>query len=80
MLDELKTAKKLIGTKQSLKAVRSGKAKKAFIAKDAEANVINPLKQLCEENNVEIVYVETKEELGKACNIEVSAAAAVIID
>lgn len=80
MLDELKTAKKLIGIKQALKAAQSDQVKKAFIAKNAEARVTEPLRQLCEEKNIEIEYVETKEELGKACNIEVSAAVAVIID
>jgi len=79
MLDELKTANKVIGIKQATKAVESGKAKKAFIAKDADSKVVDPFKQLCDNKSVIIEYAETKKELGKACGIDVGAAVAVII-
>ena len=79
MLNELKNADKAIGFKQSLKAVKSGGAKKAFVAKDADADVVTPFLDACREAKVEIVYAETLEELGQACGIDVGCAVAVIL-
>jgi len=79
MLDELKTANKIVGIKQATKAVEAGKAKKAFVAKDADSKVIDPFIQLCNDKSVLIEYTDTKKELGKACGIDVGAAVAVIL-
>ena len=68
-----------IGIKQSSKAVLLGKAMKVFIAADAEEHVVRRLIILAKENDVEIEEVSSMEELGKACNIDVGAATAVII-
>ncbi len=70
---------KKIGIKQSLKAVRTGAAEALFIAKDAEQYVVRSVVELAEENNVPIIYIETMLDLGKACNIDVGAATAVIV-
>ncbi|WHH61715.1 ribosomal L7Ae/L30e/S12e/Gadd45 family protein [Petroclostridium sp. X23] len=79
MLDELKTANKIVGIKQSIKAIQTGKVKKAFIAKDAEEKVTGHFKELCQSHSVPIEYVNTMKELGKACDITVGAAVAVIV-
>ena len=71
--------RKTIGTKQTLKAIEKGIAEIVFIAKDAESKVTTPLVDLCNQKNVPIYYVDTMEELGKACKIDVSAAAAAVI-
>lgn len=78
MLDELKTAKKIVGSKQSIKAVEAASVKKAFVAEDADAKVIDQFIQICKDHGVTIEYVETMKELGKACGIDVGAAVAVI--
>ncbi|MFA6308786.1 MAG: ribosomal L7Ae/L30e/S12e/Gadd45 family protein [Clostridia bacterium] len=79
MLERLKNENKVIGIKQSLKSVEGGSAEIVFIAKDAEEKVVKDLKELCIKNNIEIIYVETMKQLGKACGIEVSAASACIL-
>ncbi|NTV90881.1 MAG: 50S ribosomal protein L7ae-like protein [Clostridiales bacterium] len=79
MLDALKSSNKAIGIKQSLKAVEGRNAKLVYIAEDSEEKVINRLKELCVENSVEVIYVESMKTLGKACGIEVGAAAACIL-
>jgi large subunit ribosomal protein L7A len=71
--------RKTIGTKQTLKAIEKGITEIVFIAKDAESKVTNPLVELCNQKNVPIYYVDTMEELGKACKIDVSAAAAAVL-
>jgi len=79
MLDELKNANKVVGAKQSYKAAESGKVKKAFIAQDADERVVGSFKKLCKERGITIEYVGTMKELGKACNIDVGSAVAVIL-
>ncbi|HHT01282.1 MAG TPA: 50S ribosomal protein L7Ae-like protein [Firmicutes bacterium] len=73
--ERLKSARRLsIGTKQSTKAVLRGEAKVVFVAQDADERVVKDLVQLCVEKGVEIVYVPSMRELGRACGIEVGAA------
>jgi large subunit ribosomal protein L7A len=78
MLDELKKANKIIGIKQSTRAVAERNAQKVFIAKDAEERIVRPIVEACAANSIKIEYVDTMEELGKACGIQVGAATAVI--
>ena len=79
MLEELKSKEKVIGIKQSLKAVENGTVKTVYIAKDADEKVVNPLKELSKKNALEIIYIENMKQLGKACGIDVGAAAVCII-
>lgn len=79
-MDELRTKPKVVGLKQSRKSVKEGRAVLAFIANDAEARVRQPFEALCAEHGVPVKYAESCSELGKACDIEVGAAVAVIIN
>lgn len=79
MLELLKTAPRVVGIKQSTRAVRDGKAQLVFIARDADPHVTQQLENLCKEKCIEIVQVETMRELGNACGIDVGAASAVIL-
>lgn len=79
MPEGLKTARKVVGIKQSARAVREGSALAAYIAQDADRRVIQQLETLCDEKSIRIVRVNTMEELGKLCGIEVKAASAVVL-
>lgn len=79
MLDGLQNVKKVIGIKQSTRAVEDGLAHRAFIAQDSADTVRLPFLSLCNAKGVEIVEVESMEQLGKACNIDVGSAVAVIL-
>lgn len=78
-LETLKTAHRVIGIKQVMKVVNKNLASQVFIAADADARVLDPLKKLCDEKNVEVLEVPTMLALGKACMIEVGAAAAAVL-
>ena len=78
-LDTLKNADRVIGFKQVTKAVNKGLAACVFAADDADGRVTEPLKELCSQKGVELVRVPTMEEIGKACSIEVGAAAAALL-
>ncbi len=79
MLCEFASAKTVVGIKQSKKAVYDGFAHSAFVARDADPDIIDPFSRLCEKNCVDVVYVDTMEELGRACGINVGAAVAVLL-
>ena len=79
MLDELKTAKKVVGIKQLRKALAAGKAKTVFIAEDADPLLTEPIVRRCRESDVTVVFVATMQQLGAACSIPVPAAAAAMI-
>lgn len=78
-MDNKIAAKKVIGAKQTLKAIRSGNAEVVYIARDAEPRVINPIVELCHENEIDLVYYNSMCELGKACCIDVGAATVCVI-
>ena len=78
-LESLKDAVRVIGVKQVTKAVQKGQAEAVFLADDADGRVTEPLLRLAEELDVSVVHVPTMQELGKACSIEVGAAAAAVL-
>ncbi len=71
---------KVVGTKQTLKALEQGKAVRVFIASDADEKVIKPVLLKCRENNVELEYIETMLKLGKLFGIKVKAATAALLE
>ena len=79
MLEILKSSNKAIGIKQTLKAVENKTAIKVFIAKDADEKITGNLRELCLANAIEIVYVDTMKQLGKAVGIEVGASTVCIL-
>ncbi|HOB29090.1 MAG TPA: ribosomal L7Ae/L30e/S12e/Gadd45 family protein [Bacillota bacterium] len=71
---------KVVGTKQTLKALEKGEAVMVLLAKDAEEKISAPVAALAENKGVKVHYIETMSELGKICGIKVKAAAAAIIE
>ena len=79
MLTELKSARRMVGLKQSRKAVRDGVVKAAFIAGDADKKITVPFTELCRQHDVSHDIIPTMQELGKACGINVGTAVAVVL-
>jgi len=79
MLEELKNKNKLVGLKQSIKALENDMVAKAFVALDADDKIKGPFIESCSSKNIEIEYVDTLMELGNACDINIGAAIAVIL-
>ncbi len=72
-------AKIAVGAKQIRKALNNGFAKQVFLAKNADPALTEPIEALCQRNNVVCTWVRSMTELGRACGIEVGAAAAAIV-
>ena len=80
MSNELSCDNKVVGLKQSTKAIIDGIAKSAYIADGIDAEIKNEFVKLCKAHNVPVSFVTSKTELGDACDIEVAASVAVIIN
>ncbi len=79
MPHRLATANRVVGTKQTMKAIQAGKAELVYLAQDADEHVIGPVRRECTVRGIEVVEVGTMAELGKACSIEVGAAVACVM-
>ena len=79
MLSELRTAHKVIGVKQSKKAIRDGKAQEVFVALDAEKRVVGPVYELCSETDTKLTEITTMTEVGDAAGIDVGAAVVTVL-
>lgn len=77
MLSELKNKSKVIGVKQSIKAVKSGQAQCVYLAENADPALLAPIREQCAAGKIHVVSVETMDVLGQACGIDVGAAVAV---
>lgn len=79
MLTRLKTDHKVVGAKQSRRAISDGSAACVFLAADADPQLTDPLLELCKKNGVPTEEVPTMRALGDACGISVGAAVAVAL-
>ncbi|MCC5911452.1 MAG: ribosomal L7Ae/L30e/S12e/Gadd45 family protein [Clostridiaceae bacterium] len=79
MLNDLQEKEKVIGIKQTIKALNQQKVTTLYIAEDADQQLLENAKVIARESGVEIVSVDTMKKLGKACGIDVSAAAAAVL-
>ena len=79
MVSELTTPNKVVGAKQAKRALNDGRARKVFVAGDADPRVTQPLAQLAVDKRVPVELVPTMKELGAACGIAVGSAVAVLL-
>ena len=75
------TGKVRKGTNEATKAIERGISKLIIIAEDVEPpEVVAHLPLICEEHDAAYAFVPEKLELGKALGIDVTSAAAAILD
>ena len=75
------TGKVRKGTNEATKAIERGISKLVIIAEDVEPpEVVAHLPIICEERKASYTFVPSRQELGKALGIEVTSAAAAILD
>jgi large subunit ribosomal protein L7A len=68
---------KFAGIRQCKKAVEFGNVRRAFIARDAEMHVVFPFEKLCKDKSIDIIYVDSMDELAKMCGVEVKTSVVV---
>ena len=69
-----------VGAKQIRKALQSGTARKVLLAENADPVITDPIAGLCRQYKVNYAWVKSMTDLGRACGIEVGAAAAAVVD
>ena len=69
----------VVGMKQLRKALKNDRALCVFLAENADPAITEPLAQMCEEKQVPVTWVPNMADLGRACGIEVGAAAAATV-
>ena len=79
MLAELRQGAKVVGVKQTRRAVNDGKAARVFLAEDADPKITEPVAALCQEKDVLVERVPQMKELGSACGIAVPSAVAALL-
>ncbi|MDP2859554.1 MAG: ribosomal L7Ae/L30e/S12e/Gadd45 family protein [Bacillota bacterium] len=72
--------KKAVGTKQALKALTKGKVEAVFVASDADERVTRDIIRECNQRGITVNVVDSMIALGKACGIQVGAAACAIVE
>lgn len=68
-----------IGTKQTMRLVELDQAEEVYVAEDADPRLTSKIIYLCNQHSVKVTFVDTMDNLGKACGIEVGAAMAAIV-
>ena len=79
VLTELKAGPRVVGAKQTRRAVNAGRALRVFLAKDADPNVTAPIEELCAQRQVSVEWADAMREVGTACGIAVGAAVAALV-
>ena len=79
MSQKLNPGSYVVGLKQSIKAINGGRAKKVYLAADADFYISAKVSDACAQNGVDIEVSFTLEELGKMCKIDVGAAVVTIM-
>lgn len=69
----------VVGAKQLRKALLSDTAQLVCLAENADPALTEPIEALCQQKSVEYAWVASMTDLGRACGIEVGAAAAAIV-
>ncbi len=71
---------RVVGIKQTLKALKNNQGKVLYIAKDADVSITDPILNLAKVNSLQIIFVDTMKELGNLCDIDVASAAALVLE
>lgn len=78
-IEILKTAKKTIGAKQTMKAIERGDVEVVFLASDCDEWIAMPILELCLERVIPVHRELTMQELGVAAHIKVGSAAVGVL-
>ena len=78
MLEKLKNASKVVGTRRLLRSIQNGEIAEVYVARDADLFILRQVREACNSAGVRMVAVDTMKELGQACGVEVKTASAGI--
>ncbi|WP_077623958.1 50S ribosomal protein L7ae-like protein [Sediminibacillus massiliensis] len=68
----------IIGTKQTLKAMKNGEVSEVVVADDADQQITNKVSRLAKELDIPCSRVDSMKKLGDVCGIDVGTATVAI--
>ena len=71
--------RRVVGTKQVLRALDEGRIARAYVAQDADLLLTKRVVDRCYDMDIPCTQVKSMEKLGRACGIDVKAAAAGLL-
>ncbi len=78
-MDALRTAgNRVVGTRQVLRALKAGTLSRVYVANDSDTFLFQRILRAAEAAGVPVTRVPAMKELGRACGVDVPAAAAGI--
>ncbi len=73
------TKNKIIGLKQTLRAIQQDKVLQVFVAGDVEDHIIRKINDSCDDKRIPVIALNlSQKELGRLCQIEVGASIVAI--
>lgn len=79
-LEHLRSAEyRAVGTNQTAKAIRRGRAQLVFVAGDADRRVVDDVLAAARDAGLVVIEIPSMRDLGRACGIAVGAAAAAVL-
>ena len=78
MLEKMKNADKVVGTRRLVRAIEAGEIAEAYVARDADLFILRQVRKACNDAGVRIVEVNDMKALGEACGVDVKTASAGI--
>ena len=79
MILELASQEKVVGVKQSRKAIREGRVKRVYLACDADPAITTPVAEACQAAGIPVETDYTLSQLGQACRISVGASVVAVL-
>ncbi|MBR0277491.1 MAG: ribosomal L7Ae/L30e/S12e/Gadd45 family protein [Clostridia bacterium] len=79
MIDELVCSNKVVGLKQTVRAIDEENVSKVFLACDISPDIFEKISIMCKEKGIEVEHIKTMKEIGNICKIDVPAAVAAIL-
>lgn len=79
MLETLKSRRKLIGLKQTLRALQEENVELCILAKDADDKFKQCVIEACESKSVKVIIGDERKKMGKYCDIDVGAAVVCVL-
>ena len=76
---DLRHLPKLVGAKQSKKALDDGQATALIVARDAQQTVTAPLVEQAARQNLPVEWADSMKELGLSCGSRVGAAVVALL-
>jgi large subunit ribosomal protein L7A len=68
-----------VGAKQTTKMLEQQRAIEVYVARDADPKMKEKIVHLCERAGVPVKWIDTMEDLGETCGIDIGAAMAALV-